>query len=157
MLNIWYLVLSGCYEVSLIAGAFTNQNEVLSAFLTVQSIGCFVLWVRLCYLLLNQEQISEFINEMENHTTKDCFEFNQINQKINNYMKFEEKFDAMCISSVVLTIILALTKFSSDKQLPLDIYVPFDWKNSQIAYWIYYLYSVHMRWLYCFRVPFLVE
>lgn len=85
----------------------------------------------------------EYLNEMAIHSTNDSYEFNHINQKINTFMKFLICFEVMSVSTIVILTILALSRVSSDKQLPLNIYIPFDWKNSQITYWIIFGFNLY--------------
>lgn len=46
------------------------------------------------------------------------------------------------ISAILLFIILSLPLFSIERRLPLNIWFPSDWRNSEIGYWMAYTFVI---------------
>lgn len=139
--NVWFLVAFVCYIISVAAGAVLSENEAESIFLANISIIAFNLTIRLYYWQWKQDEIINFIEQFGTHSIDDSKLFNQIDKKIGNFVKFATIFKFMT-TAAILTII-GLPIVSNEKRLPLNIYIPFNWKESDILFCVAFLFFVY--------------
>lgn len=140
--KIWHIALFGYYPISLIGGAILSDNNTEPIFLGVMAIVTSVLIVRLYHFVLHMDEILFFIR-MGVHTIKDREEFNEVNDKIKAFIKFVSSFQLMIVSAVLTMIIIALPIISNEKRLPLNIYVPLNWKTNDIYYWLTFAFNTY--------------
>lgn len=136
VLNITYLSVYGFTPVLLFAGAFKNYDEIEPIFSIVLSLVTFVGAIKMYYFLWNKDQILAFIREMGTHSISDKKEFDQVNNKIENLMKFGSCFVSMILCAAIGMITIALPIFSNKKHLPTNFYIPLNWKENEFVYWM---------------------
>lgn len=136
--NIFYL----SFVISVLTGVFLSDDKNESIFLVAVSVAAVVIIVKLKYILCEQEDITKFIQNTGTHLLEDEVYFLQITKKINFLMKFATFFTCTTFVGITPLFILYLPIFSVEKRLPLNIGFPFDWRTSEIAYWIAYFYTI---------------
>lgn len=143
-LKIWHLTVYGYYPFSLVMGALTCVNETETIFLGVMSIIAIVGAVRLYYFILKKDEVLSLIRAIGVHEIKDSAEkFHQVNKNINIFIRFVTCFQVMLLVAAILVPIIALPIFTTERRLPLNIYVPLDWKNNEFIYWIIYIFVTY--------------
>lgn len=135
-LRMWYLCSHVCLPMSLAAGAITSENWIETIFFGVISISALIQTFRLYFFLWKQDEIVVFTHIISSHSIKDLKEFCRVNNKIENFMKFASYYHCMIFCGAITVIVLALPIISHKKQLPMNMTFPFDWKQSEIIYWI---------------------
>lgn len=141
--RIYHIVIYGYFPVSLIAEAFTSDNESEAIYLGVVSIVAFVLAVRLYYFLLKKDEILELVHKMCTHSVTDNEQFHKVSNKIRVFIKIITYFGIMVVCSVSIQTVIALPMFSNEKVLPYNIYFFLDWRKSQLAYWIAFVFVMY--------------
>lgn len=121
------------FVISLLIGSFTTDNRDESIFLIEMSIMTSVLLVKLCYMIWKKKEIFELLHRLGVHFIEDYPNFTEINEKINNLMKFVSIF--FCSGLFCgLSAALIVPFIGSEKKLFYNI--PLDWKNNEISFWI---------------------
>lgn len=128
------------FWVSVVAGLCLSDDVDESIFLVVVTTAVAVFVVKFKFILFEQKAVYGCIEIICTHSLKDEQEFIRINKKLNSLMKFTTAFIAMTFSGYIPFIILYLPIFSNERRLPVNIGFPFNWKDSDIAYWTAYLY-----------------
>ncbi len=141
--KIVHLIVYVYYPVSLMVGAFTNDNETEQMFLVVLSIVTFVLAIRLYYILWRKDEIIGFINELGTHSIADDELFHRINNKIIIFIKLVSFMEVMLLFAVIAMTIITSPIVSNDKMLPMNIYFPLDWRHNELFYWIAFTFVVY--------------
>lgn len=144
ILSIWHVALYAYYPFSLVIGAYQSDNDTETMYLIVMTIVAGVGAVRLYYFVLNKDEILNFIRKLGVHRWNDSEEkFQQVNKKINFFIRFATYYEVMSTGAVMSLIIIALPIFSAEKRLPFNIYIPLDWRNNELHYWIIYAYVTY--------------
>lgn len=138
-----HLIVYVYYPVSLMAGAFINDNESEKMFLVVLSIVTFVLAIRLYYILWKKDEIIGFIRKLGAHSITDSEQFYRANDKITIFIKFVTFMELMLLGAVIAMTIITSPIISTTKQLPMNIYFPMDWKHNELFYWIAFTFVIY--------------
>lgn len=141
--RIVHLIVYIYYPVSLMTGAFTNDNESEEMFLVVLSIVTFVLAIRLYYILWRKDEIIGFIRKLGAHSITDSEQFDRVNHKITMFIKFITLMELTLLGAVIAMTIITSPIISAEKQLPMNIYFPADWKHNEIVYWIAFTFVIY--------------
>lgn len=81
-----------------------------------QSIAACVL--TLYYILLwNKDEILDFILHFGNHSFRDCEDYYEVNDKMNDFVKYTYRFQ-MILSAQLSAIVLSLPIITNKKTLP---------------------------------------
>lgn len=91
---------------------------------------------KLIYILTKKDKILSFLDDICVHSFNDVKEFNEVQQKLNNFAKFGYAYNFFMAFGVSCFQILSLPIFSSEVTLPLKIGFPLDWRNSRTNYWL---------------------
>lgn len=148
-----HLILYSYFPISLAVGAYTSKNNDEASFLAVLSIVAVNLSVRMYYILWKKDEIHELTRDIGTHTIKEYEEYNNINNRIEVFIKFWTRFQFMVLCSVLSSILIALPIFTSELILPLNFYFPLNWKQSKIMYWMGFtlvVYELIMSYLVTF-------
>lgn len=154
--NILQLAVLGYYLISLVIGAYKSKDKDETRFFAVDSIVVLNLTVRLYYILWKIEEILEYNSQIGAYFIKNHEEFNQVNSKIEVFMKFASCFLFMNLGSNVALIILKLLIITNENELPINLYFPFDWRQNVIGWYhlsvtkFYYLVSNDV---FCYKIP----
>lgn len=136
----FYFIFYLSFFTSVTTGVFVTEDKNESIFLASVSMASAVLTLKLKYVLCQKKDIYTFIEKLGNHSLIDQNECLRINRRLDNLMTFATIIICSTFFGVTPLFILYLPIFSYGKKLPLNIWFPFDWKNSEIAYWTAYFY-----------------
>lgn len=130
-------------------GAFKTNDKEESIYLTAVVISLAVQVAKLFYIIWRSGEVLTFIHNVDSVIIKGRDEYNQINNKVENLMKFAKYFGLMCIITVVLASVFYVVE--GEKNLPLNIGFHLDLKNSEIGYWTAFTYFV-VEAIYSFAI-----
>lgn len=139
LIKLIYSVVYGSYVMSIAIGCYSkrdDKDELL--LLAVVGVLSGVLLVKQNYVLWKHKEITIFLHELSENSIADENEFIKIDKKINFFMKFVRYYLYMNTLGNSLFMISGLPIFRREKMLPLNIWLPLDWKNNGIHYWIAY-------------------
>lgn len=139
-LRIWYLVVYGYVVLAIALGSIMTDNESEVVFLAVMAIVAFVLEFRLYFFLWKKDDILGFIRKMGVHSIKDEEKFNQVNDRINLFLKLVSYFEVMVATAAITVTIIALPLFSTGRKLPLNYYFPFEWQEDAFLYFTAFVF-----------------
>lgn len=135
------------FAICLIAGAVNSQDKDDAIFSGEATIVILVHTYRLYYIIWKKEEILMLIQETGTYYINDLDVFIQIRNKMRNLIKFAIYYILMLFLAVAfISIVPAVSK---TKTLAINIAFPFDWKNSEIVYWLAHLYIVVECFLAC--------
>lgn len=139
--RLWYLLSYGYVVIAIALGSLTTNNENEVVFLAVMAIIAVVIVIRLYSFLWKKDDILRFIREMGTHSIKDDEEFQQVNDSINNFIKFVSSFEIMIFCAVVT--VSSVPFFTTEYRLPLTYYFPFDWHQNIFLYICAYVFVIY--------------
>lgn len=111
-----------------------ERNEIIFLWLMVVIVA--VIGLKLVYLLWKENEILSFLYESTTHRT----DANDDNQKMKVFLKFVNGYVFGLIVAAVFYNTSVLPIFSSEKRLPFFIRFSFEGNNSEIIYWISYVF-----------------
>ncbi|XP_037039747.1 odorant receptor Or2-like [Bradysia coprophila] len=133
---IYYLL----FIISLWTGATTVETVDESIFIAQISIVASVLNIKIWMLLWKQKQIMGLLNQICVFSIRNDEDFAFFNDKVEKFIKFAIAF---ACATVVGTLGCSIVPFvGNQKSLILDIAFPLDWKNSEIGFWLAYIFFV---------------
>lgn len=152
-LKLFYSIHFLLFSIALIAGACTTNNSDESIYLTAASTIALVVVVRLFYMIWKQQEIVELLHLIGVHSIDDQEQFILANERLNRFMKFAVA--VVCITFLV-TICTALgtSLLLCEKKLLFNIAFPFDWRKSDVVYWIEFLFIFTALIEACFSLFF---
>lgn len=121
--------------------AFQNPDISAATYSGVCAVISSVLIVKLETILNKKKEINEFLRQLcvHNFSTDDkCFK--QTEEKLNQFMKLVNIF-LVLIALGIFSLLIA-PAFTTEKNLPIYIWLPLSWKNTTIGYCISYMYLV---------------
>lgn len=127
--------------VSLLFGAILSGDNT-SIFSLVVAIPTAVIAVKQIYIFWNEKQFYQLLNGICVHSFPAKDQSTECVEKLKKFMKFVQFYSLMVITSFILLLISTLPAFSNERRLPLVVWLPFDWKDSHILFWIAYAFVV---------------
>lgn len=112
-------------------------------FFSVVSIILINVTVRLYYILWKKKEIIELTMRIGAGTVKTRETFNRINDRTNLLMKFATAMLVMNYGANVALIVFNLPFITAEKQLPLNLYFPYDWRANEFRYWGSYAFVTY--------------
>lgn len=132
--------------VSLLIGALTSEDKEESVFLTAIAISVAIHVIRLFYILWRNSEILTFILRVSSFSVEDQGEFNRVNRKLENFIKF-----VICFATMITTaLVLLIYGFAREKKI-INIAFPLDYKSSEIGFWIALVYLA-VQAIYCVAI-----
>lgn len=132
--KIFGLITVPSLSASLTLGAYMSDDMNETVYLSATMVASALMSVKLIYVIVKQTEIRKFLNEICVHSVTDVKEFDEINVELNNFAKFGYANIFSMALSISLFIIFSLPFFSTERRLPLNVGIPFDWRNSTISY-----------------------
>lgn len=123
--------------VSLAVGALTSKNNEESIYLASIAIINIVQFIRLCCIIWRRNEIFTLILDAGCYSVAKE-DFSQIDKRLKKFMKFVKYLILMIF--ITVCFIFVFEAVSGEKTLPVNIAFPLDWKNSEIGYWMAYIY-----------------
>lgn len=123
------------FPISLIVGAIGSENtdEMILTFET--AILTAVTTIQIWYVIWKKKEILEFLHKICVYSISNKVVFEKVNDKLNRFMKIMKVF--MYITFYFggsATVVLPFIR--SERKLFLNLGLPFDYKNNEIAFWI---------------------
>ncbi len=136
--KIFYFIYFLSFILSIAIGALTTKDNDECVFLTVVTIVGGVQVYRAWIILWDKNELLSLLHQIGNQSTDDREEFIRINNKLSVLMKFVRYFlISMAIVSSFGVIVFPIT---NERHLILNIAFPFDRNNSEIAFWMAYVF-----------------
>lgn len=140
------------FPLSLIFGAITNEYTDESISLAEMAIVTTVLAMKMTFLIWNKKQILQFLDQVCVHSMEDRLEFNSVSNKLDKFMKIMKVFFFTGISLGVCVSVVPF--FGCEKKLFFNIGFPLDYRKSEVAFWIAFVFTFIAVLLYNFSVLF---
>ncbi len=131
-----YCLICSFFCVALLWGSYLSDNTNESFFLTAAAIAALLHIAKLISVLTKKDQILYFLNDICAHSFSDFVEFNEVQERLNNFAKFGYANIFIAISGIVGFHIVTLPIFSTEVALPISIGFPLDWKKNRVNYWL---------------------
>ncbi len=141
--NIVQFILFLHYLTSSLIMACTANDGDERRFFSVVSIIIVNVTVRLYYILWKKKEIIELTIHIGTGSFKNRDSFNRVNERTNLFMKFATGMLVMNYSTNVALIIFRLPFFATKKQLPVNLYFPFDLEASEFLFWAAYAFVTY--------------
>lgn len=135
--QIFYFIYFLSFTLSVVLGAHTTVDKDECIFLTVISIICIVQGYRLWCILWERSAIFRMVNEIGTHHISDQKVFILINKKLKMFTKFTQYFMLLVFAAFIFALIEPI---ANGKRLFLNIVFPFDRSNSEIVFWMEFLF-----------------
>ncbi|XP_037039737.1 putative odorant receptor 71a [Bradysia coprophila] len=134
--SIYYLF----FFISFSVGAIKKETVDESIFLAEVAVIVSVMTTKIWMLLWKQKQIMALLNRICVFSIRNDEEFAYFNDKVDRFVKFVIVF---ACATIVGSLGNAIFPFiGKEKKLIVDIAFPLDWKNSEIAFWMAYIFFV---------------
>ncbi|XP_037039751.1 putative odorant receptor 71a [Bradysia coprophila] len=134
--SIYYLF----FVISLSIGAIAEKTVDKIIFLAEASIIIAVLTIKIWMLIWNQKQIMRLLNRICIFSIRSDEKFKFFNDKVEKFIKFAILF--ACATVVASVGCSVFPFFGKEKTFIVDIAFPLDWKNSEIKFWMAYIFFV---------------
>nr|QGW45400.1 odorant receptor 27 [Bradysia odoriphaga] len=126
--------------VSFSVGAIKSKTVDEGVFLAEVAIIVSVMTTKLWMLLWKQKQITRLLNRICVFSIRDDEQFTFFNDKVEKFVKFVMVFAcATIVGSLGNTIFPFI---GNNKKFVVDLAFPLDWKNSEIGFWMTYIFFV---------------
>lgn len=141
VLKHFQLLYFASFVLSMATGAFITNEKDEFIFLIVAAMINGVIVYRMATIIGKKNEILGFIGEFGRHSNiKNKEDFVQINNQLDNLIKFAKAFVWMCVVGVTFAMFVPVT--SSERKLVFNIALPTQWKRNDIIFWVAHLYSV---------------
>lgn len=138
--KLFYLIFHASFGISAIIGGLLSDHMSDAIFLFSAGIALLVASVKLTYILRKKKEICSLIRDACTHSVADYEVFVTVNDKGKDLITFSHSLFLIICVSYGLNVIFHLPIFSSERNLPLNIWFPFDWKNNAVIYWTAFAY-----------------
>ncbi|XP_037040295.1 putative odorant receptor 71a [Bradysia coprophila] len=139
-LKSFYSVYYLSFVFSLSIGAITGGTIDKSIFVAEISIISTVLITKLSMFLWKQKQIMGLLNRICVFSIRNDEEFAFFNAKVEKFIKFVIAYGCAAIIGELGCMVFPF--FGNERLLIMDIAFPLDWKNSEIGFWMAYIFFV---------------
>ncbi|XP_037039744.1 putative odorant receptor 71a [Bradysia coprophila] len=137
-LKLFYSIYYLFFVISLSIGSITSETADESIFLAEAAIIIAVFTIKIWMLIWKQKQIMRLLNRICVFSIRNDQEYVFFNEKVEKFIKFVTVFS--CVTVVVSVGNTIFPFFGNGKLLLLDIAFPLDWKNSEIGFWMAYIF-----------------
>lgn len=93
------------------------------------------------YILWKKDEIISFLRKMGVHLVQTRNDFIQINNNTNNLITFSTIYHLLVFLGLLGIMVSPI--FTSERNLPVNTYIPFDWRNKSILYVIAFAYVTY--------------
>ncbi|XP_037039743.1 putative odorant receptor 71a [Bradysia coprophila] len=121
-------------------GAITKETVDESIFLAEVSIALTVLTIKIWMLIWKQKQIMRLLDRICVFSIRNNEEFEFFTDKVEKFIKFVNVF--MCATIVGSLGNSAFPFIGNERTIIVDFAFPMDWKNSEIGFWMAYIFFV---------------
>lgn len=139
IIKLFYCIYYPMYSVSCLVGAFKNEKLENSIFLVEITFASAILAINFCYLIWKQKEILILLNRVCDFSIKSDDDHQRMTSKIDRFMKFAVAFVIFTFSFCILAV-CGIPLVSSQKSFLVDIAFPLDYKNTEIGFWVAYVF-----------------
>ncbi|XP_037039750.1 putative odorant receptor 71a [Bradysia coprophila] len=139
-LKLFYSIYHTFFCTSLYVGAITNESADESIFLAEAAIIVAVFTIKIWMLIWKQKQIMRLLNRICVFSIRNGEEFEFFNDKVEKFIKFVKLF--ACATVIASLGCSVFPFFVNEKLFIVDIAFPLDWKDSEIGFWMAYIFFV---------------
>lgn len=138
-IKLFYCIYYALFTVAITIGAFTKKNRDESIFLAQIALGTTVLGVKMWLFVWKQKQVLELLDRICAFSIRDDDDFIYFNRKLNAFIHFVI---ALLVGSFATTIFQGtiLPFLGNERTIVLKVWLPVDWENDEIAFWIAFVY-----------------
>ncbi|XP_037039749.1 putative odorant receptor 71a [Bradysia coprophila] len=140
ILKLFYSIYHMFFFTSLYVGAITSDTTDESIFLAETAIVTTVLTIKIWMLIWKQRKIMRLFNRICIFSIRNEEEFEFFNEKVENFIKFVIIFACAAVFASFGNAIFPF--IGKEKTLIVDIAFPLDYKNSEIGFWMAYIFFV---------------
>lgn len=126
------------YFISFVIGAITKETLDESIFLAEISFVIMVLAKKVWMLLWKQKQIMGLLNRICVFSIRNDEAYESFNCKVEKLMRFVIAFACITVLAVLGNSIFPFV--GNERSMIVDIAFPLDWKNSEIGFWLVYIF-----------------
>ncbi|XP_037033125.1 odorant receptor 33b-like [Bradysia coprophila] len=134
----FYCIYHASYVSSFLIGAIKKETVDESIFLAEVSVIIAVLTIKFWMLLWKKKQIMQLLNRVCVFSIRYDEEFTFYNDRVEKFIKFFIIFACATMATALGCLIFPF--IGNTKSLLLNIAFPFDWRNSEIGFWMAYIY-----------------
>ncbi|XP_037031980.1 uncharacterized protein LOC119071247 [Bradysia coprophila] len=146
--KLFFTCFSALFPLFFAVNVFLCADRNESIFSAQTTIVATVIYVKFLYLLFKKQEILAFLNDpIVVHSIGNREQYQRTNKKIKKFMRFVRPYCVAMSLTTVLLITIKLPIFSTDKGLP--AFISFSWNDSEIVYWVAYLFVSLSQVLYC--------
>ncbi|XP_037051440.1 odorant receptor 23a-like [Bradysia coprophila] len=140
VLKSFYCIYYLSFMISLSMGSYKAESVDETIFLAETALICAVLNIKNWMFLWKQTEIVEFLDRICVFTIRDEEGLAFFNDKVERFINFLK----MCVyGTMCATLGCVVVPFlGSKKSLLVNIAFPLDWKNSEIGFWMAYIFIV---------------
>lgn len=136
-----YIILIVGYSLATLIGSIKSEDISDAAFLFGSFLAMFTVCVRTVIIYDRRDAIKGFINEIyENHYRYEISGRGIIYRKFENLNRIYRSFLAFCFIGVMACFFGPI--FNNNRNIPLHIWFPLDWKHHYLNYVVVYLFTV---------------
>ncbi|XP_037037879.1 putative odorant receptor 71a [Bradysia coprophila] len=137
--KIFYTSFGALLPIFYVTNVFLCDDRNESIFSVQAVIMTTVIYVKSLYLLFKKPEILAFLNDqIVVHSIENREEYERANKKIKKFIGFVRPYFLSISITAALLILIKLPTFSTDKGLP--VFISFSWNNSEMVYWLAYLF-----------------
>lgn len=136
IVKIFYSVYYLLFPISLISGAIKSDNSAESVSLLAIALSNVTLVVKIYYIIWRKKEILEMLNRIGVYFVDDHETFTQINVKLKIFMKFCTAFAFSAALAAFCSIMAHVGYLGRERKLFFNIGFPFDYKSSEVAFWL---------------------
>lgn len=140
MKKLLHSIMALSFVAATATGSIFTDNLEESIFLAALSVLFFVGFVRLTFVLRKKKEILAFLHDIGIHSFTDQKLFIETKKKLANFTLMANSLNFMMTAGIFLPPISCLPIFSNKKKLPLNVGFPLNWRTSEIAYWITFMF-----------------
>lgn len=132
--------MSTSLAVAYVSEAFRNPDKSNKIYSGVCALIASVLIVKLENILNKRKEINEFLRQLCVHCLTDDKDFMETEVKLNQFVKLIHIFLVSVLAGIIS--LLVAPAFTSEKSLPIYLWLPFGWRDSNVGYCVSYVYLV---------------
>ncbi|XP_037033998.1 odorant receptor 94a-like [Bradysia coprophila] len=134
-----YTFFSALFPIFFASNAFLCTDRSESILSVLVAIITSVIYVKFLYLLYKKPEILAFLSDQTVvHSIENHEEYDRMNEKIKKFIGFVRPYCVAVFATVPLLLVWKLPMFSADKTLP--YFISFSWNDSEIIYWLAYMF-----------------
>lgn len=139
-IKLLYSIIYSLFVISIVVGAFTTENTDESIFLAAAAVVASVGWLKVFNIIWRKKEILELLHCIGEHFMKDEEQVTFVNEKMETFMKLTVVlFSTTMFGSFCAAVGIPL--LGSERKQFLNVGFPFDWRTSDVVYWLEFAFN----------------